>query len=252
MAAARGGKSVSSVSRSKWFFTLASYRLKRLRRQSVGARRRGSGGWKAEAPDQRKAAVYHALFLGATRSAVKGCAMSARPWLPWYPNDFRSKTLDLTTEQIGAYFLLLSIAWLRPDVAIPNDMRGLKRALDNCAQPMHGRTFNRLIPPLLKRYFELGPDGKWHNKRLEEEYGKIVKKSDLARHNADKRWRPANNINGLSNAKAMLFTPHIDSSRFSDSETGPPPTANTNRKPQPTVPTDELATIVRRKGWTET
>jgi hypothetical protein len=34
-------------------------------------------------------------------------------------------------------------------------MAWLKRALAACASDMHGNRFNRLVPPLLNRFFEL-------------------------------------------------------------------------------------------------
>ena len=96
--------------------------------------------------------------------------MSNRHWLAFYPADFRSKTFDLTTEQIGAYFLLLLATWVQPNATLPNDMKFIRRMFEGMAQPMHGHTFKRLIPPILERYFVLGPDNRWHNKRLSEEY----------------------------------------------------------------------------------
>lgn len=130
--------------------------------------------------------------------------MSSRPWMPLYINDFRLDTLDLTTDQMGCYLILLMLTWQRDDAALPNDMVWLKRALKGCIAEFHGHTFNRIVPPLLQRYFKLGSDQKWRNKRLTLEREKAAKLSANGQQSAFKRWRPYNNFNGLDHAKAML------------------------------------------------
>jgi uncharacterized protein YdaU (DUF1376 family) len=54
----------------------------------------------------------------------------AKPiWFPFYPNDFlaSSKVALLTTEEIGAYLLLLCHAWQDPQCSLPNDDEALSK-----------------------------------------------------------------------------------------------------------------------------
>lgn len=126
--------------------------------------------------------------------------MSPRPWLPLYVADYRTATPDLTCEQHGCYLLLLMTAWQRPDNALPNDMGWMRSTLPH----MHGHAFNRLVPPLLNRFFTLGADNLWRNKRLDDERQKTDKRSAKAKQSADKRWAETSKNNGLADAKAML------------------------------------------------
>lgn len=125
--------------------------------------------------------------------------MSKRPWFPLYVADYLGDTPDLTVEQHGVYMLLLMTAWRRPDGALVNDQKWLKAVLP----PMHGHTYNRLVPAILERFFVLGADGKWRNGRLEKERQNADKLSAKQKQNADKRWSATSNNNNLSNANAM-------------------------------------------------
>ena len=129
--------------------------------------------------------------------------MSSRPWFAFYPNDFRADTLDLDMDQIGAYVLLLMLAWRRDDCALPNDMGWLKKSLKSCVADFHGHTFNRIIPKLLERYFELGADDKWRNKRLTLERQKSDKLSAKQRQNVGKRWSKYRETNELTDTDAI-------------------------------------------------
>ncbi len=139
-------------------------------------------------------------------------------WMPFYIGDYRTDTLDLTTEQHGAYMVLLMISWLRKD-GIPNDMDGLKRAMRGFCSDMHGNRFNRVVPYLLERYFTLDTDGLWRQRRLEIEREKSRKFSEYAREKANKRWRRTKVFNGLSDAGGMPARPrlqsHIEESTYS-------------------------------------
>jgi uncharacterized protein YdaU (DUF1376 family) len=127
--------------------------------------------------------------------------MSSRPWFPLFVPDYLGDTRDLTAEQHGCYLLLLMTAWQRPDNALPNDMSWMRSVLP----PVHGHTFNRLVPPILQRFFTLGADDKWRNKRLDTERQKTDKRSANAKQNADKRWSGTRENKDLPDAKAMLL-----------------------------------------------
>lgn len=145
--------------------------------------------------------------------------MSSQPWMPLYPSDYLADTMDLTTEQHGVYFKLILIAWQRGG-PIPNEKEFLKRIF----RDMHGHTFNRLIPPILDRFFSLDDDGNWRQKRVDQELEKAGRISEKRRQNAGKRWAndpqksrksPANppqtapdllNSNGLGDASRARST----------------------------------------------
>jgi uncharacterized protein YdaU (DUF1376 family) len=125
-------------------------------------------------------------------------------WLPLWVDSYRADTLDLTAEQHGVYLLLLMTAWKRHDNALPNDMGWIRGVLPQ----MHGHTFKRLVPPVLTRFFHLGADDKWRQKRLDIERDKASKRSANGAQNADKRWSKTKENNGLEEKSAMLLQLH--------------------------------------------
>lgn len=128
--------------------------------------------------------------------------MTARPWMPLYVADYLADTLDLGAEDSGIYLLLLMLAWRR-NGSIPNDMPQLKRSLNAMVVGMHGNRFNRLVPPILERFFKLDSKGNWVNKRLTSELKKARKLSRSQKQNAKKRWSRSNTNKDLADAVAM-------------------------------------------------
>lgn len=111
------------------------------------------------------------------------------PYFPLYPNDLTSDGLveAMTTEEFGAYLLLLCKAWHeRPSASIPNDDAILAR-------------WTRLSPDrwseckkrVLSCFF-LRPDGRLYQKRLEHEYRKLTTRlreaSKAGKLGAERRW----------------------------------------------------------------
>ena len=129
--------------------------------------------------------------------------MAERPWMPIYWGDYLADTLDLRTEEHGIYLLMIGMAWRRPDGALPNDLKLLKRMLGGCCSDMHGNRFNRIVPTILERFWTLEPDGKWHQKRVEKERENAKKRSGNASESAKKRWSQSSNINDITDADAM-------------------------------------------------
>jgi uncharacterized protein YdaU (DUF1376 family) len=129
--------------------------------------------------------------------------MSERPWMPLYVNDFRMDTLDLGADEVGVYLIMLMLMWRREDAALPNDMAWLKRSLQQCVANFHGHSFNRIVPKLLKRYFQLGEDDKWRNKRLTKERQIADKRSANQSQIADKRWSDSRKTKELADAGAI-------------------------------------------------
>ena len=86
--------------------------------------------------------------------------MSSTPWMPFYPADYLADTRRLTTEQHGAYLLLLMDSW--SSGALPDDDAVLARVAG-----LDAESWTR-TRPVLAGYFEIA-DGKWVHARIERE-----------------------------------------------------------------------------------
>ena len=86
--------------------------------------------------------------------------MSSTPWMPFYPADYLADTRRLTTEQHGAYLLLLLDSW--SSGALPDDDAVLARVAG-----LDAESWTR-TRPVLAGYFEIA-DGKWVHARIERE-----------------------------------------------------------------------------------
>jgi uncharacterized protein YdaU (DUF1376 family) len=111
------------------------------------------------------------------------------PAMMLYFDDFVSdgKVEAMTTQQVGAYFLLLAKAWREdPPGSIPNDDRVLARwarlTPDDWSECRAG----------VLAAFTLGTDDRWHQKRMRKEFAKLIErakqKSLAAKRAADARW----------------------------------------------------------------
>jgi len=116
--------------------------------------------------------------------------MSARPWMPFYVNDFRVATLGMATDEIGVYTTMILLAWERGG-PLPGDDDELRSILKCCFRDFHGNTYNRIVPKLLKKFFYRDENGDWRQKRVEKELKKAEKISEKQSETARKRWEKA-------------------------------------------------------------
>lgn len=128
--------------------------------------------------------------------------MAEFPALPLWTDAYLADTGDLSLREHGAYLLMMMLAWRRPDCALPNDMPWLKRALGGMCSDMHGNSFNAVVPALLSRFWELGIDGKWRQKRLGKEREFLLKRAEKQSERAKKRWSQSIETNGVADATA--------------------------------------------------
>jgi len=119
-----------------------------------------------------------------------------RPYFPFYVADFASDAVvtAMTTEQVGAYILLLCMAWQQnPQGSLPDDDRALARWAG--LQP---RRWNAIKAGVLAAFRKQGD--RWVQKRLTEEAAKLVAKSESAAISAQRKWEKFRQDNRSANA----------------------------------------------------
>ena len=104
-------------------------------------------------------------------------------WMPFYVGDYLGDTQRLTTEQHGAYLLLILDYWRNGPA--PDDDAVLQQItkLERAAWKRHR--------PALARMFQI-VDGEWRHKRIDRELGRASENVDRrtkgARDGADAKW----------------------------------------------------------------
>jgi uncharacterized protein YdaU (DUF1376 family) len=114
-------------------------------------------------------------------------------WMPIYIGDYLADTSHLTTEEHGAYLLLMFHYWRKGP--LPSDVRRLASIVG-----LSGDAWSNAWA-LLESFFTLGEDGLLHHKRIDHELieasGKRQKSTERAEKAARARWG-----NAPSNAQA--------------------------------------------------
>lgn len=105
-------------------------------------------------------------------------------WMPLYVGDYLADTMGLSTEQHGAYLLLMMACW-KAGGQLPNDHQQLAQ-------------FARLTPQqwsrhenILKQYFKVTPEHWTHTRVLEEltnAKAMVDKKSAAGKIGAANKW----------------------------------------------------------------
>jgi uncharacterized protein YdaU (DUF1376 family) len=107
------------------------------------------------------------------------------PYFPLYVKDFAadSKVELMSTEEVGAYILLLCKAWLEePAGSLPANDKVLARWARMDLERWLVVKFSVLSP------FFVGTDGRWYQKRMLQEIDKLRKISRSRSKAADARW----------------------------------------------------------------
>jgi uncharacterized protein YdaU (DUF1376 family) len=119
-------------------------------------------------------------------------------WMPVYIGDYLADTMHLTTEQHGAYLLLIFHLWRR--ATLPDDNTVLAKITGLDASSWSSAR------PVLAEFFKI-QDGQWRHGRVERERIRVAAKQETnvkkAKSAASKRWRNASASRGPSIAQAL-------------------------------------------------
>lgn len=125
--------------------------------------------------------------------------MTNAPFMQLYVADYLADTQHLTTEQHGAYLLLLMTMW-RNAGSLPNDEKKLARIAHVSLKRWH------IIAGDVMAFFDI-TDDRITQKRLSEELQKAVSKSEKRKTSGSlggKSKSLKNNEQGLANASVLL------------------------------------------------
>lgn len=127
------------------------------------------------------------------------------PFFACYPLDFLNDPLVevMSTLQVGAYWILLCKAWqFDPPASLPNDDQILARLARVDAEVWRDIKHGVLAP------FRLGSDGRYHSKRLRQEYDTALRlirsRKAGGQKTAQKRWGKGDTETCDSSAIAQL------------------------------------------------
>lgn len=139
-----------------------------------------------------------------------------------YVDDISSdgKVEAMTTEQFGAYMLLLFKAWREtPAGSIPNDDNVLAR----WSRLSHEKWLE--CKSAVLSAFRAGTDGRWHQKRMAQEYAKTMARrkvrTQVAKRASDARWK---------DKRSMMHAPRIRNALPEDCH---PSSSSISNKPPP-------------------
>jgi uncharacterized protein YdaU (DUF1376 family) len=140
--------------------------------------------------------------------------MSERPFMQLYVSDFVGDTLLLSTEQIGAYLLLLIALW-NADGVLPNEEAKLARVAR-----LSVKRWRKIAVDLLP-FFVLGEETLTHH-RLAKELRKTAAKSQSRAMSGSKGGRAnALKYHGAGPANARPLLKHLPESIYKQGVNGP-------------------------------
>jgi uncharacterized protein YdaU (DUF1376 family) len=110
--------------------------------------------------------------------------MAQFPALPLWTDAYLADTRHLTTEEHGAYLLLLMEAWRRPECSLPDDDNMLARLAG-----LPGERWNQVRAAVMAFWTRDGRRKEWTQKRLVKERQYVAEKSRSQRDKAASRWK---------------------------------------------------------------
>lgn len=149
--------------------------------------------------------------------------------MPMFGDAYLADTTHLTTEEHGAYFLLLLAAWRQDDCALPDDDRKLARIAGLTPRKW------KSIKPTIMEFWRIA-DGRIYQPRQRKEHAWVCKKSEANRQAAEARWNkqaPENKQGGGMRTHSGRNAPP------------PPPIEEPNGSSSPPTPPRPIS----GKGW---
>lgn len=123
--------------------------------------------------------------------------MADFPCLPFWTDAYLADTKHLTTEEHGAYFLLLVHAWRMHDCSLPDDDMMLARHAGLSAAKW------KAAKPIVMAFWSLDKRRqRWVQKRLKKERAKAVEKVRKAKDSAASRWNKTKSGDANADANA--------------------------------------------------
>lgn len=123
--------------------------------------------------------------------------MADFPCLPLWTDAYLADTQHLTTEEHGAYLLLLIQAWRTPSCALPDDDEMLAR------YAALSRAKWKAAKPIVMAFWAHDRKRKiWVQKRLRNEREKAIVKKGKARDSALNRWKQTKQSSANAHANA--------------------------------------------------
>jgi uncharacterized protein YdaU (DUF1376 family) len=101
--------------------------------------------------------------------------------LPLFADAYLADTTHLSTEEHGAYLLLMMAAWRQADCALPDDDRKLARIAGLSTKKWAS------IKPTIMEFWQV-EGGRIHQRRLRKEHEWVAQKSAHNRAAAEARW----------------------------------------------------------------
>lgn len=124
---------------------------------------------------------------------------SRLPYMPFWVDDYQRDTRHLTTEEHGAYLLLLMAAWASPTNSLPDDDDMLARVAGVSLARW------RKMKSIIMAFWSLdGRSKRWSQKRLKKERRLAVDRKAKAADAAASRWKDKKK----GDAQAMLEQCH--------------------------------------------
>src|SRR5262245_25195391 len=114
--------------------------------------------------------------------------MAQFPAMPFWTDAYLGDTTHLTTEEHGAYMLLLVAMWRSGEARLRNDPDLLARYAKLNAKGQGGKCRWDAVAPVVMRFFHDLGDGYITQLRLKDEWDYVVSKSRRQSRNAKARW----------------------------------------------------------------